>query len=225
MAPCAVNAGGVVGSIERLLLRTTGAVVRARPKSSSFAPDFVSITFAGLEVAVDDAGAVRPVESISDLDRNRHCFRDGQLLPPGCSRSASVSPSSTPAPGNRCRPRVQFVERADVRVIERRDDARLPIEPLAEVRIAGDRFWQNFDGDCSIEARVLRAVHLAHAASADQRDDFVRAEAGAGREAHPVIQRNASTAISGGSSWRPSNWRNVTSYPIDSSRGTMTRLH
>lgn len=40
-----------------------------------------------------------------------------------------------------------------------------------------------------------------------------------------AIQRIPSRATSCGTSWRPSNSRNVTSYPIDRSLGTMTRLH
>src|SRR5205814_1153318 len=39
------------------------------------------------------------------------------------------------------------------------------------------------------------------------------------------IQRRPSAATSAGISWRPSNSRNVTSYPIERSRGTITRLH
>ena len=39
--------GGVVGSIDRPLARRRGAALFARPKSSSLAPDFVSITLAG----------------------------------------------------------------------------------------------------------------------------------------------------------------------------------
>jgi hypothetical protein len=40
-----------------------------------------------------------------------------------------------------------------------------------------------------------------------------------------AIHRAPSSAISGGTSCRPANSRNVTSYPIDRRRGTMTRLH
>ena len=49
MLPAAViAAGGVVGTIDRPLTATTGTLVFARPKSSSLAPDFVSITLPGL---------------------------------------------------------------------------------------------------------------------------------------------------------------------------------
>ena len=36
--------------------------------------------------------------------------------------------------------------------------------------------------DVAIQLRVARAIHLAHAAGADLRGDFVGAEAGAGGE-------------------------------------------
>ncbi len=46
----------------------SGVASFARPKSRSFAPVFVSMTFAGLEVAVDEAALVRGVEGVGDLD-------------------------------------------------------------------------------------------------------------------------------------------------------------
>src|SRR5262249_32091717 len=76
------------------------------------------------------------------------------------------------------------VERADTRMIQLRDDARLTVEPLAELRIAGERLREDLDRDSAVEARVARLVHLPHAARAERREDFVRAEAAAGGEGH-----------------------------------------
>ena len=79
------------------------------------------------------------------------------------------------------------VERADVRMIELRDRARFAVEPLAELRVGGEALGQDLDRDGAIEARVARLVDLAHAARADRRRDFVRAEASAGGQRHRAV--------------------------------------
>ena len=58
------------------------------------------------------------------------------------------------------------VERADVRVRELRDRLRLALEPLAQLRRGGHVRRQDLDGDVAPQARVLRAVNLAHAPGA-----------------------------------------------------------
>jgi hypothetical protein len=41
----------------------------------------------------------------------------------------------------------------------------------------GAGMCQHLDGDVALQARVARAIHLAHAAGSQQADDFIRAEA------------------------------------------------
>jgi hypothetical protein len=72
------------------------------------------------------------------------------------------------------------VERADVRMLEARDVARLALEALAPPGIGGDAGRQDLDRDQTIQARVARLEHLAHAALADEREHFVRSESGSG---------------------------------------------
>src|ERR1700722_7170648 len=60
----------------------------------------------------------------------------------------------------------------------RRDGFGFTLKSLAELR-AG-----NFDRDEAIQPRVPTAIHFAHAASADGREDFVWAEFVAGRKLH-----------------------------------------
>ena len=76
------------------------------------------------------------------------------------------------------------VQSADVRMIELRDGACLAIETGPELWICSERLRQHFDCDRAIESRVARAIDLAHAAGAEQRDDLVRAEASAWRQRH-----------------------------------------
>ena len=67
-------------------------------------------------------------------------------------------------------------QRADVRMIERRDRARLALEAVAKLRVGRERRGEDLDRDGAIEPRVARAIDLAHAARADERDDFIGAE-------------------------------------------------
>ena len=76
------------------------------------------------------------------------------------------------------------VQRADVRVCQLGDRARFAVEPLAELRIGGERLGQDLDRDRAVEARVAPAIHFAHAASAERGVDLVRAEARAGSQGH-----------------------------------------
>ena len=71
----------------------------------------------------------------------------------------------------------QAVNRGDVRMVERREDFCFPLKPREAVRIAGHRGGQHFDRHRPLQIVVGGAVHLAHAAGANLRGDFVRAEA------------------------------------------------
>ena len=79
------------------------------------------------------------------------------------------------------------VERADVRVVERGDRAGFALEPLAELRVAGEVRRQDLDRDGAIETRVARLVDLAHPARAERRHDFVRTESRTGGERHDEV--------------------------------------
>jgi hypothetical protein len=63
-----------------------------------------------------------------------------------------------------------------VRVIQRREHARLALEARQPVTIAGDRGGQDLDCNLPLEPRVERAIHLAHAARAKGAADLIRAE-------------------------------------------------
>src|SRR6185369_3365861 len=76
------------------------------------------------------------------------------------------------------------VQRADVRMVEARDRARLALEALAAVRLPGGIGRQHLDRDDARDAGVESAIHLAHAATAKERDDLVRSQPGAGLQYH-----------------------------------------
>jgi hypothetical protein len=61
-------------------------------------------------------------------------------------------------------------------VIEHAGGARLLLETPEAVRISGQSAGEDLDGNLAPEAGVLGAINLAHAASAERREHFVRAK-------------------------------------------------
>jgi hypothetical protein len=68
------------------------------------------------------------------------------------------------------------VNGADVRVIQRRENARLALEARQPAGILSDGVGKHLDCDVASELRVVRAIHVAHAAAADQRANHVRTQ-------------------------------------------------
>ena len=61
------------------------------------------------------------------------------------------------------------VDRGDIGVVQRSQDARLASEPCKALGIGSDVLGQDLERDVAVERRVTRAVDLAHAARADGR--------------------------------------------------------
>ena len=58
----------------------------------------------------------------------------------------------------------------------------LTLKAAHSVRITRELIGQNFDRNFTLEFRISCPVHLAHAAFAEQRGDFVRAKLSADRD-------------------------------------------
>src|SRR5437879_3668620 len=133
---------------------------------------------------MDDAGTMRPVERVADLDRDLQRIGDG-------NRTRAREPI-----GERFPFEIFEEEEVDailmahvepgavVGMLQRRDSTRFTVEALAQLRIGGELRWQDLDRDRPIEPRVARAVDLAHAAGSERRDDLVWPETNAGRDVH-----------------------------------------
>src|SRR5262249_32900849 len=137
----------------------------------------------GLEISVHEALLVRAIERVRDLDGRleelgnreraaREAVREGlafQMLHDQVLDAVLMT---------------DIEERADVRMVEARDDARFAFEALphffAQRQVAG----KDFDRDGPVEAGVARAVDLAHASGTEEVEDFVSSEPGSGGEAH-----------------------------------------
>jgi len=132
---------------------------------------------AGLQIAMDDARPVRPVESRRDLDRDGERLADGERTfrqPIGECLAFEVLHDEVRRPGLF----TDVVQCADMGMVDPGNRAGLPIEALTEVRVRRKRGRQDLDGNGAIEPRVARFVDLSHPTGTDQRQDFVRAEAG-----------------------------------------------
>jgi hypothetical protein len=140
----------------------------------------------GLEIAMDDARPMRAIERIADTDRDlqrlrrqertraRETFRHSLTVEIFENQEADRVTCSSWGLGSGGYGRfADVVQRADVRMIQRRDRARFTVEAVAQLRIGRERRWQNFDRDRAIEPRVARPIHFAHPARANERDDFV----------------------------------------------------
>jgi hypothetical protein len=121
---------------------------------------------------MDDTGAMRLVERIGRLNRDRQRLIDGHPAFPQAIRQRlafeilqheEIDPVLMP----------DIVQGADVRMIQGGDGARLALEALAGRGIAADMRGEDLDRNHSIESRVARAIDLPHAAGPKGRYDFV----------------------------------------------------
>ena len=73
--------------------------------------------------------------------------------------------------------------------------ARLSLEARLQIRIKSERKVprQNFDRNVAPQARVVSAVNLAHAACAEQRDNFIRPEFASRCEPHAFARHYSPT--------------------------------
>ena len=121
-----------------------------------------------LQVAMDDVLLVRGFDAVDQLlddgERIIEVQRTAQVLTLDILHDQIV--------------RSDVVQMADVGVVERGDRAGLAGEALGELGVG------NFDRDIPIQPGIVRAIHLAHAALADGRKDFIRAEFVADGERH-----------------------------------------
>ena len=69
-------------------------------------------------------------------------------------------------------------------MVERREHLRLALESREAFAIAGERVGQDLDRDLASELGVARAIHLAHPAGAERRNDLVRTELVPAAEVH-----------------------------------------
>jgi len=120
---------------------------------------------------------MRGVERTGNLDRDRDRVgerKPGSLVCQPSRERFADDQLHDEKPGARIL--ADIVERAHVPVIQMRTRFRFTFESFAESCIGGEVRRQDLDSDSAVEARVLRAIHLTHAAGAERRFNFVRTE-------------------------------------------------
>ena len=130
---------------------------------------------------MDDPFLVGRFERLRDLLGDRQCFVEGD----GSLRDAISKrrPVDELHDEGRCPRRIiEAVNLGDVRMIQRREDLRFTLEAGEAVMVGGDVRRQHLNGHIAVQAAIAGAVHLPHAAAANERDDVVGAEASAGTE-------------------------------------------
>ena len=168
---------------QRRLVFVSGSRIR-QPRRGQFGQAEVEdfyVAIAGdekvlrLEIAMNDVALVRGGQSAGDLGGviERLPRRHGALPDARAQRLALqqfgddvVEPAFV----------ADIVDGQDVRMVEHARGARFLLEAPQSVRVGGEIAGEDLDGHVALQARVLRAVHLAHAARADGHENFVRTE-------------------------------------------------
>ena len=125
-----------------------------------------------LDVAVNDAGRVRRVQAIGDLDRQGKqslCFnrltRDHMLQRHALQEFHGDERSATLL--------ADVVNRADVRMIQRRCGLGFTPEAFQRLRVVSNIFGQEFKRYKTVEARVLGLVNHTHPAASQSLEDAI----------------------------------------------------
>ena len=147
------------------------------------------------QIAVDDALLVRRLERLRDLARDHECLQNrqrtqGQTLG---ERGAfhEFEDEAADAVGL-----LQPVDRANLRMVQRRQDPRFAFEVRKPLRVCKEDVRDNLDCDISAQLRVVSAVNLAHPARADQSQDLVRTDLPADERRPGMIGQHARRDVS-----------------------------
>ena len=121
------------------------------------------------EVAMDDVGLVRCRERVGKFD----CHIDQRLV-----RKPPAFPQRLPLQQFHDQEglpldRVDFVNRADVRVVQSGGGARFALKPLQRARVGREIVGEHLQGHEPSEPGVLRPVNDTHAAGAKSVNDAV----------------------------------------------------
>ena len=90
-----------------------------------------------------------------------------------------------------------FVNRADVGVVEACGGAGFAQQPRARLLVGKPRGGQQLQGDVAVESIVMGTIDLTHAAGAEERRDLVGANAGSTGQGHRVARAFYAIALRG----------------------------
>ena len=132
---------------------------------------------------MDDALLVRRLERLPDLpgDRQSLVDRHRPLRQPFRERLPfdELEHESFDTAGFH-----EPVDRADVRMVERREKLGFPLEPRQPLGVLRDRLGEDFDREVPVQLGIPGPVDLAHPSRSERRQDFVGTELRSGSERH-----------------------------------------
>ena len=129
----------------------------------------------GLEIAVHDTGGMCCAHGRGDLDDDVEGLAHREVPHQPMAQRLAIDVLHRDEL-LAVRPLTQRVDRADVRMIERRERARLAREAGAAPGVGGEVQRQDLDGDVATELGVVCAVDLAHAPFAQLAEDAERSK-------------------------------------------------
>ncbi len=124
---------------------------------------------------MDDALPVGRFERFGNLSRHLNGFVEWQRSPGNALLKRLAlddfeNQETVPLDG------FETMNRRDVRMVQRREQSRFPLQPRDTLFVIGERFRQHFDGHFALELDIPGTVHLAHATYTDGLEDLVVAE-------------------------------------------------
>jgi hypothetical protein len=201
MMPWRVMAAGlvIVGAIERRRRRFLFDRL-GQPEVEHFHRAVrTHLDVGGLQIAMDDTLPVRRFDRLDDLARDGQRFLERDRIvrdPVGQGLAVDQLHDERHRPLSRSGRRaavLDAVDRGDIGMIQRGEDAGLALEARQPLGIVCKRVREDLDGDVTPEPRVACAVDFAHSAGPDGGVDLVRTETGACGQWHqrfgPIVVR------------------------------------
>src|SRR5438876_3251902 len=132
----------------------------------------------GLDVAMDDAAAVRVSQAIAGLHDVSQLFYDGDLPVAGDDLIERLAVEELHHQIGIALMIAQVIDDDDVGVLQHAGGFGLTVEALEQVGILGKAAGHHLDGDDALDEVIHRLVHDAHAALAQNFNDVVLADFG-----------------------------------------------
>ena len=123
----------------------------------------------GFQIAMNDPCSCAPIRALGDLTSDRYRIIDGnRTLRDAIGEGWPVDQLERESPDNAVvgsrgsRRLLETIDRRDVRMVERREDLRLPLEARNPIGIEPEKPRQDFECDIASESGIARAVHFTH---------------------------------------------------------------
>ena len=132
---------------------------------------------------MDDPGRVGGVERVGDLSRDGQRLGERQRAP-AHAIVQRVALDQLEHQGRHVAGVFETVDGPDVRMIERCEQPCFAFEARHAIGVRRERRRQDLQRDVATQLRIACAIHFAHPAGAEGREDFVGAEARARGKGH-----------------------------------------